>query len=113
MPRPRSSTARCAECGQPVRWATTTNGAAIPLMPSSDPEGVYLFTGPGVVRHLRSWERERHRIELQAGGTTRTLFLPHVAECTSRRPAEPVPADTLARLSRIIDTSEKKARPRP
>ncbi len=104
----KKSVARCAECGQPIRWATTTNDAPIPLMPSSDPEGVYLFTGPGVVRHLPSWERERHRVALAAGETQRQLFLPHVAECTARKDPEPVPEDTLARLQRIIDAPKAK-----
>lgn len=100
--------AQCVDCGQPIRWAQTTNGKPIPMMVGSDPDGVYVYTGPGLVRHLPTWERERHRVALALGTTKQQLFLPHVVACTARREREPVPEAEITKIRQLLTKPRRK-----
>ncbi|QGU03122.1 hypothetical protein CKALI_11390 [Corynebacterium kalinowskii] len=76
----------CKDCGQPIKWVKTINGAWLALMISPDADGTYRlkksFDLEAGVREVRAYPLTRAE-QKQARADGELLWLPHVASCTA------------------------------
>lgn len=84
MARDHLTQTRCKTCGEPIRWARTEKGKAMPLNYDPDPAG-NVFLGPAPYDETgRVLARVRADLVVIALATddAGSVFMPHIATCT-------------------------------
>ncbi|PSK52411.1 hypothetical protein B0E38_04737 [Streptomyces sp. 111WW2] len=94
--------AQCGACGSDVLWTITDAGKRLAVNARPDPEGNTAAYRDGT----GTWRSRRPTDELPMAPWER-LYMPHVATCSARRPAEP-PETT--RCLGVINLADERRR---
>lgn len=95
---------RCGDCGGDVMWTITDAGRRLAVNPTPDPDGNTAAYRDGT----GTWRSRRPTDELPPMPWER-IYMPHVATCSARGPADPGPPERTRCLG-VIDLADERRR---